>query len=120
MSKTTPRSQVGFLADLDPLDVDPQPTLPGMSDLTRQTIDGVVMARVKAFVIQWLSIEAQIQELRADQREIAEVMKAQGVPTRTATMAFKQLKQRRSLDSTLAVFDACQELVAPLLEDTSP
>lgn len=119
MPETSLHPKVGFLTDLDAPHATSQLTLPGLPDLAARTIDGVAMAHVKAFIMQWLDLEGQIRELRTDQKAIAEAMKAQGVPTRTATMAFRQLKQRRSLDSTLAVFEACQELFAPLLKDES-
>jgi hypothetical protein len=116
---TTPRPQVGFLADLEAPAT--QPALPGLeSALETAVIDGIAMENVKAFLLRWLALEAQVADLRAVQRDLAAAMKAQGVPTRTATLAFRQLKQRRTLDSTLGVFAACQELFAPLLAEPAP
>ena len=123
MTRTTPRPQVGFLADVDAPNAPTngaaaQPPLPGLErDLETAVIDGVSMEHVKAFLVRWRDLEAKIADLRADQRDLAEAMKAQGIPTRTATLAFRQLKQRRTIDSTLGVFEACQMLFGPLLED---
>lgn len=124
MPTTAPRPPVEFLADLDAT-ADPvgatQPALPGLERvLETATIDGVALAGVKAFLLRWLALEAQVAELRADQRDLAAAMKAQGVPVRTVTLAYKQLKQRRTMDSTLGVFEACQELFAPLLAEDAP
>ncbi len=73
------------------------------------------MRQVQEFIARWLVLEEQIRELRIEQKDLAEAMKAHGVPTRTATMALKQLRQRRTLDSTVTVFDACCELLRPLV-----
>jgi uncharacterized protein (UPF0335 family) len=114
---------VGLLADVT--DTPPaangaaQPALPGLERVP-DVVDGVAMARVQWFITRWLDLEAKIKDLRADQKDLAEALKAQGIPVRTATMAYKQLKQRRTMDSTLAVFEACQALFAPLLEDPTP